>query len=118
MLLKMFAKRLRSVVRRCDTVARIGGDEFVVVLPEIDGKHTLLQVSRAIQQRLRDPFIHAGRLLDCRVSIGATLFPDHSVDPDSLLKNADIALYAAKAAGRGRVMVYDRAWVTKRSGAA
>jgi diguanylate cyclase (GGDEF)-like protein len=74
----MFAKRLRGVVRRCDTVARIGGDEFVVVLPEIDGKHTLLQVSRAIQQRLRDPFIHAGRLLDCRVSIGATLFPDHS----------------------------------------
>src|SRR5690606_6241919 len=88
------------------TVARFGGDEFAVVLPEIEGEHTLLQVSRAIQQRLREPFIHEGRLLDCRVSIGASIYPLHGRKPDELLKNADIALYAAKDAGRSMVTVF------------
>ena len=107
MLLKMFAERLRSVVRQGDTVSRFGGDEFAVVLPELDGEHTLLQVSRAIQQRLREPFVHAGRILDCRASVGASLFPEHGGTPEELLKNADMALYAAKGAGRGVVTMFE-----------
>ncbi len=107
MLLKMFAERLRGVVRSSDTVARLGGDEFAVVLPEIDGELGLLKIAQAIQQRLRDPFLHAGRILDCRASIGASIYPDLGHTLDELLKNADIALYAGKAAGRGNVTLFE-----------
>jgi len=107
MLLKMIAERLRGVVRPGDTVARLGGDEFAVVLPEIDGQPELLRVSRALQQRLREPFLHGGRILDCRASVGASLYPDLGRTPEELRKNADIALYAAKAGGRGIVTLYE-----------
>jgi len=107
LLLKMFAERLRGVVRQSDTVARLGGDEFAVVLPELDGQPGLLQVSRTVEQCLREPFIHGGRVLDCRASIGASLYPDLGRTPEELLKNADIALYAAKAGGRGIVTLFE-----------
>jgi diguanylate cyclase (GGDEF)-like protein/PAS domain S-box-containing protein len=106
-LLKMFAERLRGVVRATDTVARLGGDEFAVVLPDVPGELTLIQLSRAIDDCLREPFVHAGRILDCRVSIGASMFPMHGGTSEALLKNADIALYAAKAAGRGTVTMFE-----------
>jgi len=117
-LLRMFAKRLRGVVRNWDTVARLGGDEFAVILPELDGEHTLLHVARAIQQRLREPFIHAGRILDSHVSIGASVYPKHGRTPEELLKNADVALYAAKGAGRGMITAFEphmREMVQRRS---
>ena len=107
MLLKMFAKRLRSVVRHADTVARLGGDEFAVVMPEIESEVELLHVARAIQERLREPFIHTGRILDSRVSIGASIYPHHGSTPEELMKNADMALYAAKAAGRGMLTMFE-----------
>jgi len=106
-LLKMFADRLRSVIRSQDTVARLGGDEFAIVVPSLHGSDDLLRLSRSIQERMRAPFIHGGRVLDCRVSSGASMFPDHGGTAKEVLKNADLALYAAKGAGRAMVTMYE-----------
>ncbi len=106
-LLSQFAERLRSVVRAGDTVARLGGDEFAIVLPDVEGELSLIQLSRSVHECLREPFVHAGRMLDCRASMGASIFPLHGRTSEALMKNADIALYAAKAAGRGTVTLYE-----------
>lgn len=106
-LLQLFAERLRGVVRSCDTVARLGGDEFALVLPKIDGQLDVSRLSLSIQERLREPFLHEGRLLDCRVSMGASIYPTQAGKPEELLKNADIALYAAKAGGRASLAMYE-----------
>jgi diguanylate cyclase (GGDEF)-like protein/PAS domain S-box-containing protein len=107
MLLKMFAERLRDAVRGQDTVARFGGDEFAIVLPDISTDQSIVQLARSIEDRLREPFVHQGRLLDCRVSMGASVFPRHGRTAEELLKNADVALYASKASGRGMVSLFE-----------
>jgi diguanylate cyclase (GGDEF)-like protein/PAS domain S-box-containing protein len=107
MLLQMFAERLRSVVRSDDTVARFGGDEFAIVMPDIDAEQCVGALARSIQERLREPFVHEGRLLDCRVSMGGSVFPNQGQTSEELLKNADIALYASKAGGRGIVSLFE-----------
>jgi diguanylate cyclase (GGDEF)-like protein/PAS domain S-box-containing protein len=106
-LLKMFAGRLRDLVRPQDTVARLGGDEFALVMPDIHTEQSLVQLSRSLQDRLREPFVHGGRIIDCRVSMGASVFPFHGSSSEELLKNADIALYAAKAGGRALVSMFE-----------
>ncbi len=105
-MLKMFAERLRSVVRQRDTVARLGGDEFAIVVPHLRDRDQLEHLSRSIQERMRAPFVHGGRVLDCRVSSGASMFPDHGSSHEEILKNADTALYAAKQAGRSTLAIF------------
>ena len=105
-LLQTFADRLQAAVRSGDTVARLGGDEFAILVPELSGEHTLAELSRSIHERLREPFIQKGRVLDCRISVGAAIYPQHGKTPKDLMISADMALYAAKAAGRSTTIEY------------
>jgi diguanylate cyclase (GGDEF)-like protein/PAS domain S-box-containing protein len=106
-LLQMFAERLRGVVRAHDTIARLGGDEFAIVLPNIHSEQNVIQLTRSIEERMREPFVHGGRILDCRASMGGSIFPMHGKDSEALLKNADMALYSAKAGGRATATLYE-----------
>jgi diguanylate cyclase (GGDEF)-like protein/PAS domain S-box-containing protein len=106
LLLKTFAERLKSAVRSCDTVARLGGDEFAIVLPDIEGSASLERVADSIFGRLSSPLIHEGSILDCKTSVGASLFPKHARTTDELLKCADVALYSTKSSRRGTLTLF------------
>jgi diguanylate cyclase (GGDEF)-like protein/PAS domain S-box-containing protein len=106
LLLKTFAERLKAAVRSCDTVARLGGDEFAIVLPDIEGSASLEQVAASIFGRLASPLIHEGSILDCKTSVGASLFPKHGKNTDELLKCADVALYSTKSNRRGSLTLF------------
>jgi diguanylate cyclase (GGDEF)-like protein/PAS domain S-box-containing protein len=105
-LLQSFADRLRATVRTGDTVARLGGDEFAILVGDVNSPERLGELSRSIHERLREPFIQQGRVLDCRVSIGAAVYPQHGASPKDLLVSADMALRAAKAEGRSTTIEY------------
>lgn len=100
-LLRAFAERLRRAVKGSDFIARLGGDEFAVLLPDASDPAAIAPMVATIQERLREPLLYAGRLLESRASIGGCIFPDHGRDRSELMKHADIALYAAKASREG-----------------
>jgi diguanylate cyclase (GGDEF)-like protein/PAS domain S-box-containing protein len=101
-----FADRVRSALPVGDVVFRLGGDEFAVILQSVSDATEVREVAERILARLREPMLHEGCALDCKASIGASIYPDDASNPDKLLKDADIALYAAKAAGRSRLMMF------------
>ncbi len=109
LLLKSVAEKLTSILRQVDTVARFGGDEFVLVLPEQKDAQAALQVARKILDAFRDTIVLDGHTLTITASIGISLYPDHGEDIDTILKNADSAMYQAKQEGRGRYQLYNKA---------
>lgn len=106
LLLQAVAKRLQGSVRESDTVGRSGGDEFVVLLPLIDEAQDVLRVAEKIRQSIELPFQLPGYPnLAISSSIGVAIYPDQGTDEIELSKNADDAMYLAKAHGRNRVQL-------------
>jgi diguanylate cyclase (GGDEF)-like protein len=98
------ARRLRGCVREIDTVARMGGDEFVVLLERTDLPQDAAAVARKIRDTLRETFVVEGRMLRMEASVGIALFPHHGETADALMKYADEQMYLAKRSNRLRVM--------------
>ncbi len=106
-LLQEVGKRLRSCVREVDTVARIGGDEFSIVLVNLSHAVDAEQVAGKILKALAKPVQADEHELYITTSIGISIYPMHDDNPEALLKKADAAMYQAKAQGRNNYQVYD-----------
>jgi diguanylate cyclase (GGDEF)-like protein len=106
-LLRQVAARLDTCVRRSDTLARLGGDEFTVVLAELDDPRDAMRAARNIVEAMRLPFTVDGRELFVTLSLGISLFPDDGNDGETLMVNADVAMYRAKELGRDNFQWFD-----------
>lgn len=105
-LLCTVAERLRKRVRPIDTVSRQGGDEFLVILPDIDKESLARQMASSLLAGLVSPFNVEAQVVGISTSIGITLYPQHGTDFDTLLRNADAAMYSAKAAGKNTLRFF------------
>ncbi len=105
-LLQEVAERLKTSVRAGDTVARLGGDEFAVVLGSVAQADDIAGVAQKIIEQFAPPFHPAGRELFVTPSIGIALYPSDADTPETLLKNADAAMYHAKESGRNAFRFY------------
>ncbi len=108
-LLQSVSQRLTNAVRESDTVARLGGDEFVLILPGLDPANATFE-TMSVLSRVRESFLAPFRISDqmptLTCSIGVSMFPHDAIDPVSLIKQADTAMYAAKDAGRNAYRFY------------
>jgi len=105
-LLQIVAKRLASFVRETDTVARQGGDEFTIVLSEINDPEDSSIIAQNIINNLKEPIEVKGNMVNIGASIGIATYPDDGIDFEQLLKNADLALYKAKDNGRNNYQYF------------
>ena len=106
-LLVEIARRLERCVRPSDTLARLGGDEFTVLLEDIGSEMDATRVADRIHRELSEPFVLHGQEVFSSVSLGIALSSSHYERPDEMLRDADTAMYRAKANGRSRHQVFD-----------
>ena len=100
-LLQEVATRLKGVLRATDTIARLGGDEFAVVSTDAKHPDNVVATARKILASLEGPFSIADQMVETGASIGVAMYPLHGDDPSTLLRRADVAMYAAKRSGGG-----------------
>jgi diguanylate cyclase (GGDEF)-like protein/PAS domain S-box-containing protein len=105
-LLRAAGERLISLIRKSDTVARIGGDEFVVLLLQIDKMGDAIRVAQKILGTFRKPFVLDAYQIRISTSIGIAIYPEDGKDVETLFKNADTAMYWAKEQGRDNYELY------------
>ncbi|MGK2948448.1 MAG: putative bifunctional diguanylate cyclase/phosphodiesterase [Acidimicrobiales bacterium] len=106
-LLQAVADRLRGCLRQGDTPARLGGDEFAVLLEDAPDTRTVVEVAERILDALHEPVLVAGREVYARASIGIATRRGPETTPDELLRNADLAMYTAKANGKGCIELFE-----------
>ncbi|MFO1253454.1 MAG: GGDEF domain-containing protein, partial [Inhella sp.] len=104
-LLRHVARRLQHALRQSDTVARVGGDEFVALLQPALRAEEVLAVAEKMRAALAQPFELEGQRVEISGSIGVALYPQHGQDAESLGRSADAAMYRAKRAGSNRVQL-------------
>ncbi|HSD60578.1 MAG TPA: EAL domain-containing protein, partial [Burkholderiales bacterium] len=102
LLLQAVAERLNHCVRRGDTVSRVGGDEFLIILPGVREVDAPARVARKALQSLSRPYVIEGHEIAITPSIGISVYPDDGSDIETLMRNADAAMYEAKQRGRGQ----------------
>jgi diguanylate cyclase (GGDEF)-like protein len=105
-LLQQVATALQDKLREGDTLARLGGDEFIVLLENVDGQYGASLVAEKLVGMFEQPFMVAGHELFVTCSVGISLFPEDAVDLNMLIRNADVAMYQAKARGRNGYSFY------------
>ncbi len=98
-LLRMMAERITGSLRKEDTVARVGGDEFTVLVPFLGSEEAAADLARKILERFSEPYLIGGDELRVTASIGVAVFPKHGEGPESLLRSADAAMYRVKVRG-------------------
>ncbi|PVE23328.1 hypothetical protein DC522_16460 [Microvirga sp. KLBC 81] len=108
-LLKVLGSRLQRVVGAIDTVARLSGDEFAVILPDVADEAQVAAMAKAVLAQMQEPLRRNGSTLDCRISIGGTVAIGTHMTPEQLLKQADLALYHCKGTGRGTFTMFNPA---------
>jgi len=106
-LLKLVADRLRGCTREPDTIARLGGDEFAIIMTQMKDPTDAANLSRRIRASIVRPYQVDGHQIITDISIGISIAPIDGTEPDILLKNADMALYGAKADGRGTYRFFE-----------
>lgn len=106
-LLTVVAERLQACLRPCDTAARFGGDEFVVLLDGVAGTDDAIRVAERIVQALGKSIVLGEQQVFVSTSVGISLSGDRGFRPDTMLRNADVAMYEAKKEGKGRNKVFD-----------
>ena len=105
-ILELFSKRLKKIVRPRDIIARFGGDEFIVLLKENDDKIKVMDVVKCIIDSFKRPFVIDNQTIYMSSSIGISIYPDHGLDSNTLIKNADIAMYKAKVEKSNKAEIY------------
>jgi len=106
-LLKVVADRLRRCTREPDTIARLGGDEFAIIMNGMSQPADAAALSKRVRDAITKPFQLDDHQIVVDISIGISIAPDDATEPDQLLKNADMALYGAKADGRGTYRFFE-----------
>ncbi len=107
LLLKAVASRLQKSMRESDTVARFGGDEFILILEQLVHRDDAVQVTHRILESFRKPFVLDGHTIRETPSIGISFYPDHGESLEILIRNADAAMYVAKEDGRNNFKIFD-----------